>query len=106
MTGGWERYAKTQQAKGAAGCAVGAIVGSGSVSQKDECMWRIAWFNKHTAIVYETKQARSGIASAMMAHTKQYIMSHVGLQTMGRDHGVPGKMGDSEEDDDMEVSTG
>ena len=104
MTGSWERYAKTQQAKGAAGGAVGAVVGSGSVSQKNECMWRIAWFNKHTAIVYETKQARSGIASAMMAHTKQYIMSHVGLQTMGGDHGVPGKMGEG--DDDMEVSTG
>ena len=104
MTGSWERYAKTQQAKGAAGGAVGAVVGSGSVSQKDECMWRIAWFNKHTAIVYETKQARSGIASAMMAHTKQYIMSHVGLQTKGGDHGVPGKMWEG--DHDTEVSTG
>ena len=49
VTGSWKKYAKPQQAQGAAGTALGGMSGGGAVSQKQECLWRIEWFNLHTA---------------------------------------------------------
>jgi len=80
VTGSWKKYAKPQQAQGAAGTALGGMSGGGAVSQKQECLWRIEWFNLHTATFFETKQTRAGIATALMAHTKQYLLSPAGLQ--------------------------
>jgi len=75
-----KKYAKTKQAQGTVGCTPGGMSGCGAVSQKQECLWRIEWFNLHTATFFETKQARAGIATALMAHTKQYLLSPAGLQ--------------------------